>query len=138
MSRFPQLIIDAVTIQEYGVVQKQGTGPAGDNTAGVNKQTGLPNPSPVAVISDLGGTTIAAGTQANTAGIVSTVPNVTPLILDSFLGGPEQPTATSAPGGSSGGEPGTTSGTSPRVSTYLLQNFALLGVIGVALIFFML
>jgi hypothetical protein len=120
------------------VVQKQGTGPVGDNTAGITEQTGVPNPGTVAVISDLEGTTVGPGTQANTAAIISTVPKVTALILGSFLGGPEQTTATVATRVTPGSKPGTTSGTSPRVSTYLLQNFALLGVSGVAVIFFML
>ena len=121
-------------------MEKSGTGPVGDNTAKVTKQTGLPNPGTIAVISDLEGTTVGPGTQANTVVIMSTAPNVTALILGSFHGGglPEQTMATVTTGATPGSKPGTTSGTSPRVSAYLLQNFALLGVTGVALIFFML
>jgi len=121
-------------------VEKSGTGPVGDNTAGVTKQTGLPNPGTVAVVSDVEGTTVGPGTLANTAVIMSTAPNVTALISASFQGGglPEQTMGTVTTGASTGSKPGTTSGTSPRVSTDLLQNFALLGVSGVALIFFML
>src|SRR5271155_5114974 len=97
----------------------------------------MPNPGTVAVISNLEGTTVGPGTQANTAVTMSTAPMVTTLILGSVVGGPEQTTTVST-GTTPGSKPGTTSGTSPRVSTYLLQNFALLGVTGVALIFFML
>jgi hypothetical protein len=119
-------------------VAAQGTGPVGDNTSGVNKQTGLPDPGTIAVISNLEGTTIVAGTKPNTAGIISTVLMVTTLILGTFVANSGEPTATLTSGATTGAKPAKSSGTSPRVSASSLQNFALLGVTGVALIFFML
>lgn len=132
------LTIAALTLTEYAVVETQGTGPVNANTAGDNQQTGLPNPGTIAVISTFVGTTVPA-TQANTVPI-GILPPVADLIIGTFVlgGGPGQPTETvSITGGETASPSGKTSGTSPRGSTRAHQKFALLGVIGVALIFFM-
>jgi hypothetical protein len=133
------LTIATLTLSEYAIVETQGTGSVNAHTAGDNQQTGLSNPGTIAVISNLAGTTVPA-TEANTVPI-GILPPVADLIqIGTFVlgGGPGQPTETvSITGGETASSSGKTSGTSPRGSTRSHQNFALLGVIGVALIFFM-
>ena len=128
------LIIGVVNIRTYVVVETPGTGPVNDNTAGVNKQTGLPNPGTIAVISNLGVTTVPA-TEPNTLAL-SSISYATTLTLGTFLlGGPGQPSTTVTTGGAEAA-PGKTSGTSSNGLKFSHAISALLGIMGTAIIFF--
>ena len=133
---FALLIIGAVAIALYTVVATPGTGPLNENTSGINKQAGLPNPGTIAVVSNLEATTVPA-TEPNTLPL-SSISNSNPLTVGTFVeGSPAVPSVIVTTGGA-GAAPGKTSSASSNELKSSRRKFACLRAVGIAVVFFML